>query len=230
LRVSDDGTGISEAVAKQMFTPFFTTKGPGQGTGLGLSSVLEIVTSHSGGIHVRSKYGVGTIFMILLPQAEEHAGVATMLLSPHAKGADEWVAPAAAGAETTGSDVDIRPEARILVVDDEERLVELATAILEKIGYEVEGFSDPRAAAKRFADAPDAFDLLLTDQTMPEMSGSELILLARAVRPDLKAVICTGYSRDVDRSNGLPLAVTFVLSKPYTPSRLANIVREALSA
>jgi signal transduction histidine kinase/CheY-like chemotaxis protein/PAS domain-containing protein len=216
LTVADDGHGITEAVARNMFTPFFTTKDHNQGSGLGLSSVLEIVTAHAGGVHVRSQSGVGTTFMILLPEAEsgtEHSASGRR---------DEQLAALADGTE-------IRPESRVLVVDDEEQLVELVIAVLTKIGYEVEGFADPRAAAARFLAAPDAFDLVITDQTMPELTGRELVERFRAVRPDLAVVICTGYSRDITSDGALPPGVKAVLRKPYTPAELANCVRAALA-
>jgi CheY-like chemotaxis protein len=220
LSVVDDGSGFDEVVARKLFTPFFTTKE--DGTGLGLPSVLQIVTAHSGGIHIRTQPGVGTNFMILLPVAVEYSG------EQAASAATTSVASSIPGMADEGAE--IRSDVRILVVDDEDRLVELASAILTNLGYEVEGFTDPKAAAARFAESPDSFDLLFTDQTMPDLSGRELIDRLCRLRPDLNVVICTGYERDVERAGDVPPNVRFILRKPYAPADLAKTVRAALAA
>lgn len=222
LGIADDGRGMTEAVARKIFTPFFTTKSKGMGTGLGLSSVLDIVDAHRGGIHVRTRLGVGTVFMILLPEATPDDRPDE--LSASALSAD---GNASAGSATEGEP---RTDVRILIVDDEERLVELAAAILGSAGYEVEGFTDPERALERVAGQPDAFDLIVTDQTMREMTGLDLAKQVRSVRSDLPVLICTGQIDALETGGAIPAGIRSVIKKPYTPGELLAAVRAALAA
>ncbi len=225
LAVADDGTGFDEATAHKLFMPYFTTKEQGRGTGLGLPSVLEIVNAHQGGIHIRSQPGIGTTFMILLPAD----GAADPVAGPPPLDVDTIETPGTPDDPTaTDGEPDIRSEIRVMVVDDEPRLVELATAILQHTGYDVEAFTDPVAAANRFAAAPDSFDMVFTDQTMPNMTGLELIGRIQSQRPQVRAVICTGYSRELGKFAENPPGVAAVLRKPYTPEELTDVVRRAL--
>jgi signal transduction histidine kinase/HAMP domain-containing protein len=216
LEVADNGSGMTEGVARNLFTPFFTTKGAGKGTGLGLNSVLEIVTSHGGCVHMRTRAGVGTQFKIFLPEVENlpvEAGVRPMA--------------AASAIEPSHA---VRTDARVLVVDDEKNLVELMTAVLRNAGYEVEGYTAPLAALKRFSEAPDQFDLAITDQSMPQMTGAELIGKIHAIRGDLPAIICTGYTPDVGTLGESVAGVKLILGKPYTPAELSKAARDTLAA
>ncbi len=216
LRVVDNGHGMTEDVARKIFTPFFTTKPPGVGTGLGLSSVIEIVAAHSGGIHVRTRPQVGTTFMVLLPFAD------TRVAAPEPIQAADRAEPFLA----TGG---IRTDARVLVIDDESLLAELAANVLRKAGYEVEAFTDPTAALSRVKRDPEGFDLIITDQTMPGMTGLELIEQVRPLTPDVPIIICTGYAPEVEKGGAASLGINKVLRKPYSPQDLAKLVREALA-
>lgn len=216
LRVDDNGRGMTVEVARKIFTPFFTTKAPGVGTGLGLSSVVEIVAAHQGGLHVRTKPDLGTSFMVFFPLVEE----APVRAEP--------AAPQLHRLEPL-PDADIRTETRILVVDDEVLLADLAANVLRRVGYEVETFTDPAAALDRFKSDPFAFDVIVTDQTMPGMTGLELIERVRALRPDVPIIICTGHLPEVERNGALPAGIRRVLRKPYSPGDLANLVRETLA-
>ncbi len=214
LRVIDNGHGMTEQIARKVLTPFFTTKAPGVGTGLGLSSVIEIVASHHGAIHIRTKAGTGTTFMVLFPVAGD---VATRV---------ETDAPAPSALPL---DTDIRTETRVLVVDDEVLLAELAANVLRRAGYEVEAFTDPAVALGRLRSDPLAFDIIVSDQTMPGMTGLEFVEKVRPLRPDLPIIICTGHVPEIEKSGGLPAGIRHVLRKPYSPVDLTTMVRDALS-
>lgn len=214
LRVIDNGQGMTEDVARNIFKPFFTTKAPGKGTGLGLSSVVELVTAHHGGIHVRSRPLTGTVFMVLFPIA--------------ADGAPEPERKSLSGDPGTAPD-DMRTETRILVIDDEAGLAELGEKILRRAGYETESFTDPISALERFRGDPDAFDMIVTDQTMPRMTGLELTEQALSIRPGIPIIICTGHRPDVERQGAPAPGVKGILRKPYTPLELAKLVRDTLA-
>jgi signal transduction histidine kinase/CheY-like chemotaxis protein/HAMP domain-containing protein len=215
LRVVDNGHGMTEEVARKVLTPFFTTKAPGVGTGLGLSSVIEIVASHHGAIHIRTKAGVGTRFMVLLPVAADDAAVKA-----------ETAAPVLSALPP---DADIRTETRVLVVDDEALLAELAANVLRRAGYEVEAFTDPAAALGRLRSDPLAFDIVVTDQTMPGMTGLEFVEQLRPLRPEVPIIICTGHVPEIEKSGGLPAGIHHVLRKPYSPADLTTMIRDALA-
>ena len=223
LQVTDDGSGMDERVARNILTPFFTTKETGRGTGLGLVSVLEIVTTHQGAIHIRTRKGAGTSFMVLFPEAA--ATVEPAARAPLRTRGAQSVPPGKAGAAA-----ELRTDTRIIVVDDETLLVDLATGVLRRNGYEVEGFTDAPSALRRIADEPQGFDLVVTDQTMPAMTGVEFIERLRSIRDDLPVIICTGLSASVQPRQKLPACVRSILHKPYTPSELATAVQHALAA
>jgi len=214
LRVVDNGHGMTEDVARKVLTPFFTTKGPGVGTGLGLSSVIEIVASHHGAIHIRTKAGTGTTFMVLFPVAGRAA---------------VKVETAAPVSSPPPPDADIRTETRVLVVDDEALLAELAANVLRRAGYEVEAFTDPAAALGRLRGDPLAFDVIVTDQTMPGMTGLEFVEQLRRLRADVPIIICTGHVPELEKNGGLPAGIRHVLRKPYSPVDLTAMIREALA-
>ena len=217
IRIVDNGEGMTEAVAREIFKPFFTTKGAG-GTGLGLSSVLTLVNAHQGGIHVRTQKDVGTAFTIFLPPAKAEQRIS----APEPP-------PAALGLARPESEADMRTETRILVIDDEPLLAELAAKILRRNGYEVDRFSDPMAALNRLQETPQAFDLIITDQTMPTMTGLELIEHIQRVNPGLPIIVCTGRAPDLERDEPLPAGVKSILLKPYEISALCESVKKALA-
>ncbi len=208
VRVRDDGPGMAPEVTARIFEPFFTTKDVGEGTGLGLSVVHGIVASHGGVISVVSEPGVGTEFEILWP-----------------------CATAAEAADSDEADATIPTgKGRILVVDDERAIVTMVKRILERVGYEVVETTGSREALEAFRSHPDLFDLVLTDQTMPFMIGTELIEEIRRIRPGIPAILMTGYSETVGPKRAAELGIGEFLMKPVTSGELGRAVHRALSA
>jgi PAS domain S-box-containing protein len=207
LLVSDTGAGMDAATLPRIFEPFFTTKPVGQGTGLGLSTVLGIVSQHKGVIDVRSAPGEGATFVVLLP------AVASGL---------EPLPGADCGPSEQG-------QASILFVDDEQAITELATEVLEERGYRVSGFTSSVAALQAFQAHPEAYDLVITDQTMPGLTGDKLVRAIRAVREDLPILLGTGFSELITPEGASALGIDEVFYKPLTPNRLCALVRQALS-
>jgi PAS domain S-box-containing protein len=201
LSVSDTGHGMESTVQERIFEPFFTTKPIGEGTGLGLSVVHGIIKSHGGEITVSSAVHQGTTFEVFLPQSEMRADDLKPETGP-ARGASE----------------------RILLVDDEEALTFMMQQILEKLGYQVTAFTNSRQALEAFKADSKAFDLVLTDQTMPRMTGAELMAEVHSLRPELPVIVCTGYDRNsMNSAGGL-----FIL-KPVDVRVLAEMIRKALA-
>jgi CheY-like chemotaxis protein len=205
LSVIDQGEGMDEATLARVFEPFFTTKRPGEGTGLGLAVVHGIVHSHGGGIEVASRPGEGSTFRAYFPAAR----------ATEVRGAET----AAVGTERGGE--------HILIVDDEPAIVALLQRMLEQRGYRVTAFSSSEQALARFKQSPMEFDAIITDQTMPRMSGLELASAARTTRPDIPVVLTTGY---VDRTamRDLSRDIAGVSPKPFEASAIARILRKAL--
>jgi PAS domain S-box-containing protein len=201
LSVRDEGHGMDEATRSRIFEPFFTTKEPGRGTGLGLTSVYGIVKSCGGAIRVQSAPGAGATFEVDLPAAVSGAA-------------------AGAGAEEEGP-------ARILLVEDDDAVRLLTRQLLEHFGYEVADAPSAARALEMFASAEPPFHLVVTDVSMPEMDGIELVRQLRRVDPSLRALLFTGYSEELSRHpadlHGVP-----VLAKPFSAEALAAAVRQAL--
>jgi PAS domain S-box-containing protein len=207
LVVSDTGPGIPPSVLERMFDPFFTTKGVGEGTGLGLSLVHAIVADLGGAIDVATKVGEGTMFTIWLPIAGEAA-------RPVAETAD---LPRGNG------------EA-VMIVDDERLLVMFAEETLAELGYEPSGFDSSAAALQAFCADPLRFDLVLTDETMPNLSGSDLAREIRRLRSDIPIILMSGYSgaRLTERANAA--GVSEVLRKPLVSRDIAEPLARVLAA
>jgi PAS domain S-box-containing protein len=212
LTVADDGAGMDRATLERIFDPFFTTKPAGQGTGLGLSVVHGIVRSHQGTVAVESEPGRGSTFRLYFPAALEPAQ--TLTPSPVS-------APCGKGQ-------------RVLYVDDEEALVYLTARVLERMGYEVLGFSDPVAALEAFRENPARFDVVVTDLSMPGMSGFHLARALLQLRPDIAVLMTSGYVRPEDREEARALGVRELILKPDTIDELglalARVFREGESA
>ncbi|MCF8111915.1 MAG: response regulator, partial [Desulfobacteraceae bacterium] len=207
VTVSDTGCGITPEIIDKIFEPYFTTKEQEKGTGLGLSVSYGIVKNAGGTIRAESTPGKGSTFSVFLPVAEEAAKV---------------IRPGGYhGSMPTGT-------GRILVVDDEQQLVELEKQMLESLGYEVIPRTSGVEAEEAFRHLPERFDLLVTDQTMPNKSGLELIKAIREIRPDLPAILCTGYSERIRREKARALGIEAVLLKPINKSDLAVAVSNAL--
>jgi CheY-like chemotaxis protein len=205
LTVRDTGIGISPDNMDKIFDPFFTTKKVGEGTGLGLSVVHGIVKQHEGYITVESEPDKGSTFTVYLPQI---AG------EPETDAVSDDRIP-------TGSE-------RILFVDDEEALVEMGEDILAELGYDVTSRMDSREALALLKSDPSRFDLVITDQTMPEMTGIELAREVLAIRADMPIIMCTGFSYVVDADKAEAAGIKAFVMKPLTKREIARTIRKVL--
>jgi PAS domain S-box-containing protein len=208
VSVSDTGCGMDQATRRRIFEPFFTTKPPGEGTGLGLAVVHGIMDNHDGAITVHSQPGAGTEFRLYFPA---HAGEEAALA------AEEGPVPRGHGE-------------RVLFVDDEELLVRLAQTTLAGLGYEVEVATHPEAALAMLRADPQRFALVLTDQTMPGMTGLLLASQVRQIRPGLPIILMTGYSASLTSERVEAAGVCQLLFKPTSIASLGAAVHAALSS
>ena len=202
IQLSDTGAGMAPEVAARVFEPYFTTKTPGEGTGLGLSVVHGIIESHKGAISVRSRPGEGSVFTIHLPRTADQKPSETR--RPFAK------LPKGSG--------------RILLVDDEMSVGSFLETALGRLGYEVDFFSSSPKALAAFGQNPDGWDLVITDQTMPQLKGTDLSAEIYKVRPELPVVLCTGYSNDLDGAKTRGAGIRAVLMKPVDLTGLAGTI------
>ena len=205
LQVGDSGSGISPEIKSRIFEPFFTTKKPGEGTGLGLSVVHGIVAGMGGTIQVKDRAGGGTVFTVELPAHDadiEHVA------------SDD--APATEGYE------------QIMLVDDEESLLKGLGDLLAILGYRVSSFDDSLRALEAFEQSPDSFDVLITDQTMPGLTGTELTERIHALRSGLPVILCTGYSQAVSPEKAAELGIDYFLQKPFSHAELACAIRQVV--
>jgi PAS domain S-box-containing protein len=206
LSIIDTGCGIEPEVMGRIFDPFFSTKTTGEGTGLGLSVVHGIVKSHNGFITVESEKGKGSVFNIFIPKTEQDCQVASV--------ADTAIP---GGHEC------------ILVVDDEDTLIEMEKRALEELGYTVIPKANGRDALSAFKKESDKFDIVITDQTMPHMTGVDLAKELISVRPDIPIVLCTGFSEKVNADSAMAMGIRAFLMKPFTIQEIAKIIRSALN-
>ena len=207
VTVGDTGPGIPADVIDRIFEPFFTTKDAGEGTGMGLAIVHGIVTGHDGVITVNSTPGTGTTFSIYFPRLADAVPV-----EPHA--------PEAELHQGTG---------RILFVDDEEMLALLGKGLLERLGYDVVAYTDSRDALNAFRAAPHHFDLVITDQTMPQLTGATLIQELRQIRADIPIILCTGFSHMINPDKARALGVDAFVMKPGVSQELAIEIQQILA-
>ncbi|MCK6489016.1 MAG: PAS domain S-box protein [Planctomycetes bacterium] len=207
LAVADTGTGIAPEVQRRIFEPFFTTKAQGKGTGLGLSAVYGTVTAHHGTIAVASTPGHGTTFRLRLPAAP--AGLATP---------DKPPPPATAPASL-----------RVLLVEDEPHLRELGCEMLGDLGHHATACADGVEAEAVFAADPAAFDLVMLDMMMPHRGGAETFAVLRALRPDLRVLVSSGFSQEHETRTLLSQGVRGVLPKPYGFEELARAIAAAMA-
>ncbi len=210
LAVRDTGHGIDAATQERIFDPFFTTRRDGSGTGLGLAVVHGIVTSLGGGIAVESAPGKGATFTVWLPCIGRAHEVARLPGGEHSS-------------LVRGSGQ------RVLLVDDEASLVRVMSKHLERLGYTPEGFTDPKEALAAFEQAPDQYDLLLSDQTMPGLTGADLARSVRLLRPDMPIVLATGYSESLSAEGARQLGAFALLQKPVQLTTLSRTLADALN-
>ena len=205
LLVRDTGMGMPPDIVDKIFDPFFTTKKLGEGTGLGLSVVHGIVRQSDGYITVTSEPGKGTAFTVYFPKITRE--------------------PAA---DTVGDDELPTGDERILFVDDEAALVEMGEEILAGLGYEVTSRMSSREALSLLKKDPSRFDLVITDQTMPDMTGIELAKQVLALRPGMPLIMCTGFSHTVDAGTAKAAGVRAFAMKPLTRKEIARTIRDVL--
>ncbi len=205
LSVSDTGCGIPGEIINRIFDPFFTTKERGEGTGMGLSVVHGIVKDMEGAISVYSEPDRGTTFNILIPRCDGARVEAADLNSPMKPGS-----------------------ARILFVDDEEGVIVSGRGILEQLGYKITATTSPREALALFTSAPDRFDLVLTDMTMPGMTGLTLSEHLRKIRPDIPILLSTGFSLGISQERIRDAGIREMVMKPMVASELSGAVYRAL--
>jgi PAS domain S-box-containing protein len=208
ITVSDTGEGMDKMTRARIFEPYFTTKGAGEGSGLGLAVVHGIVASHKGTISVESLPGEGSTFRVYLPLSAE---------------GDCEAVPEEAMQVSGGSE-------RILFVDDEAGIIAIGERILSSLGYRVTSFTSSLEALKRFRSSPDDFDLVVTDQTIPQMTGIEFAGKVLETRPETPVIICTGFSRELDEEMVREHGARGLIMKPFTVEGLAGMVRRVLDS
>jgi CheY-like chemotaxis protein len=206
IGVRDNGQGMSEALMERVFEPFFTTKRPGEGPGMGLAVVHGIVKALKGAITVSSEPGKGSTFAVYLP-------IAT---SETERTVKEESRPLPRGSE------------RILFVDDEKPIIEMNSALLERLGYHVTAVGNSAKALELFTAAPDAFDLVITDQAMPDLTGIELVERMRSVRKNIPTIMVTGFSETIDSERAKKMGIQQFLMKPLVRRELAEVIRNVL--
>jgi nitrogen-specific signal transduction histidine kinase/ActR/RegA family two-component response regulator len=205
LSITDTGEGILPEIREKIFDPFFTTKEVGKGTGLGLSMVYSIVKGSGGSIICDSRVGEGTEFRIILPALEGHTVQENQSEEriPHGK-------------------------EHILLVDDEEILVELSQTMLERLGYHMTTRMSSLDALTTFHNQPDAFDLVITDQTMPGMTGVDLARRILQLRPGMPIILCTGYSSLISEDTAKAAGIKGFAFKPLAKKDIGELIRKIL--
>ena len=208
LTVKDEGCGMEPAVIDRIFEPYYTTKDQGKGTGLGLSVIHGIVKNHGGDITVQSTPGHGTTFHVYLPLIDEiEVEAKSVSFSKAAKGSE-----------------------RILLVDDEEQIIAMEQQMLEHLGYRVTARTDSEEALDVFAQHPDNFDLVITDMTMPHMTGDRLAQKLIDIRPELPVILCTGFNESITEEKALSMGIQKFVMKPVIKNELASTIRAVLDA
>lgn len=208
--VKDTGKGIPAEIIERIFDPFFTTRGVGEGTGMGLSVVYGIMQSHSGDVLVHSEPGQGTEFTLLFPVAEDDND------------------PCENNEESTEISGDQSAALRILLVDDDSLSLRAAEASLKSLGYLVTAEQSSIKALELFESDPDMWELLITDQTMPGLSGLDLIERFRSISPGFKAVLCSGYSSRISPKALAKHHVEYFIMKPFSRNDLNAKIKEAM--
>jgi PAS domain S-box-containing protein len=203
IAIKDTGCGMPEATIKRIFEPFYTTKEVGEGTGLGLSVVHGIIRSHNGTIRVVSKVNKGSQFYVYLPYYESTTEVSQTQTSTLFVG-----------------------DKRVMLVDDDLPVLQLSEELLKRKGYQVDAFGNSLDALKAFKLVPDSFDVIITDQSMPEMTGTELARKIHKVRKDIPIILLTGLGNILSQEEQASLGINRVISKPVLSNDLIQIIYE----
>lgn len=206
MTIGDTGTGMDRETAKRVFDPFFTTKDAGSGTGLGLSVVHGIVKKHDGEITVESEPGKGTTFNIYIPEFKPKHKMIIEKQSEYHRGHEN-----------------------ILYVDDEEFIVETGVKILEKLGYHVTGKTQSLEALEAFKQSPEQFDLVISDLTMPNMTGLDLAKNILKIRSDIPIILITGFNENVSKDMAKKMGIRDLIMKPILTADLSKTIREILN-
>ena len=205
ITVSDTGPGIDPEVIDRIFDPYFTTKEFGKGSGMGLSIVFVIIRNHGGAITLDSQPGKGATFTMLFPVVDEQSVV-----------------------EVKAPDEGPRGNETILFVDDEESIVKMIGQMLGRLGYRVETRLNPAEALELFQSNPHEFNLVITDMTMPQMTGVKLSEKLKDIRSDIPIIICTGHSALIDEERAKEMGVSAFVMKPIMKRDIAKTIRKVL--
>ncbi len=205
LTVGDNGPGMTPETISKIFDPFFTTKEHGKGTGMGLAVVHGIVKNHGGAIVVESQPGSGTLFMVFLPIYTGRMKRVTLKHTALKRGSEN-----------------------ILLIDDEPSLIDLGKRGLESLGYTVTSTTSPIEALEKFRADPEKFDIIITDQAMPLLTGDVLAFQAMKIRPDIPVIICTGHSDTFNEENVHLMGIRALLIKPVGIDKLTETIRKIL--
>jgi CheY-like chemotaxis protein len=211
IRVSDTGCGIDPANMDKIFEPYFTTKPQGKGTGLGLAVVHGIVTELGGDILCESWLGNGTTFHVYLP----------LLVAP--------IAPKEEAPEASAKPVELpRGTERILLVDDENLIIDMQQEMIEYLGYTVDAFLDSEEALAQFTANPQRYDLIISDLSMPKITGEQFAKCVLALRPEIPIIICTGLIESSVEEKAKAMGIRALAPKPLTVEKLAVLIRRVL--
>jgi len=207
LTISDTGIGMDQSTIDRIFDPYFTTKKEGKGTGLGLAVVHGIIKSHGGHISVYSELGKGSEFHVYLPVIKAQQETKQIEIQPIKKSNE-----------------------RILVVDDEKMVVEIQQKMLKRLGYDVTSCTSSVEALKAFQANPDNFDLIITDMTMPDMTGDQLAQKIMEIRTDIPIILCSGFSEKMSNEKAKSLGIKEFLMKPVLIKDLSITIRRTLDS
>jgi len=205
LSVIDTGHGMKHQILKRIYDPYFTTKNRSEGTGLGLSVVHGIIKSHGGSIKVNSRIGSGTAFYVYFPAIDCSEAVKDVPIQPIPRGNE-----------------------KILFVDDEKAILDVGQQLLERLGYKVTARASSIEALETFRAKPDAFDLIITDMTMPNMTGVELAKEIIKINSSIPIVLCTGFSEQVNEIKAKELGLTAYIMKPFSIQEIVKTIRKVL--
>jgi CheY-like chemotaxis protein/anti-sigma regulatory factor (Ser/Thr protein kinase) len=205
LTIRDTGCGIKKEYLDRIFDPYFTTKEFGKGSGMGLAIVHGIVEGHNGKISVISRPGTGTVFQVFFPKLTEKTTPVPEPMETMEKGFE-----------------------KVLVVDDEKTMAKVTGEMLKRLGYNVTLRTSSVEALDLFAADPAYFDLVITDQTMPKMTGEQMSEKMMALRRDIPVILCTGYSSKIDKAKAERMGIKAFLMKPVSKTELAGTIRRVL--